>query len=219
VWFPRGPALKWRIRSAALRPSLRYGFQQVEASPTLVRYRCGDLEARVFHGPRSHELGFEIEREAPRSLLRCINPLEASERSKLRGIRPVASEGERFDISESIALSDPSAADCYRNPMVRTPSAVNTFPRQLADLVRRYGERALSNDPAFYKVLRQQHKVSVEQYRLEARCSQIRPKAEAAFREGRYREAAELYREIRAGLTPAEIKKLAITEKRSLGGT
>jgi hypothetical protein len=105
---------------------LDYGFQQIEALPTLVRYRCGDLEARVFHGPRSHELGFEIERE-----------------------------GERFDISEIIALSVPSAADRYRNPMVRTPSAVNTFLQQLADLVRRYGERALRNDPAFYEVLRQ----------------------------------------------------------------
>jgi hypothetical protein len=81
---------------------LDYGFQQIEALPTLVRYRCGDLEARVFHGPRSHELGFEIERE-----------------------------GERFDISEIIALSVPSAADRYRNPMVRTPSAVNTFLQQL----------------------------------------------------------------------------------------
>jgi hypothetical protein len=163
-----------------------YGFQQVEVLQTLVRYRCGDLEARVFHGPRSHELGFEIERE-----------------------------GERFDISEIIALSVPSAADRYRNPMVRTPSAVNTFLQQLADFVRRYGERALRNDPAFYEVLRQQHKVSVEQYWLDMRCSQIRPKAEAAFREGRYREAAELNREIRAGLTPAETKKLAIAEKRS----
>jgi hypothetical protein len=103
--------------------------------------------------------------------------------------------------------------------MVRTPSAVNTFLQQLADLVRRYGERALRNDPACYEVLRQQQKVSVEQYWLDMRCRQVRPKAEAAFREGRYREAAELYREIRAGLTPTEIKKLAIAEKRSLGGT
>ena len=181
-----------RVRLCANRLwfDLDYGFQQVEASPTLVRYRCGDLEARVFHGPRSHELGFEIERE-----------------------------GERFDISEIIALSDPSAADRYHNPMVRTPSAVNTFLQQLADLVRRCGERALRNDPACYEMLRQQQKVSVEQYWFDMRCSQIRPKAEAAFREGRYREAAELYREIRAGLTPAEIKKLAIAEKRSLGGT
>ena len=72
-----------------------YGFQQVEALPTLVRYRCGDLEARVFHGRRSYELGFEIERE-----------------------------GERFVISALIAFSDPSAADRYCNPMVRTPSAL-----------------------------------------------------------------------------------------------
>jgi hypothetical protein len=70
-----------------------------------------------------------------------------------------------------------------------------------------------------YEVLRQQHKVSVEQYWLDMQCRHVRPKAETAFREGRYREAAELYREIRAGLTPAEIKKLALAEKRSLGGT
>jgi hypothetical protein len=96
---------------------------------------------------------------------------------------------------------------------------VNTFLQQLADLVRRYGERALHGDPAFFALLRQQRKEWTKKYAFEVLCRQVRPKAEAAFREGRYREAAELYREIRAGLTPAEIKKLAIAEKRSLGGT
>jgi hypothetical protein len=167
-----------------------YGFQQVEALPTLVRYKCGDLEARVFHGRHSYELGFEI-----------------------------GHDEELFSLEALIRLSDRTTANQYRNPMVGTPSAVARFLQQLADMVRRYGERALRNDPACYEVLRQQRKEWSEQYALEVRSGHVRPKAEEAFREGRYREAAELYREIRAGLTPAEIKKLAIAEKRSLGGT
>jgi hypothetical protein len=167
-----------------------YGFQQVEALPTLVRYRCGDLEARVFHGRRSYELGFEI-----------------------------GHGEEMFRMSALIRFSDPCAAEHYFMPVVKTPTALLSHLHDLADLVRQYGERALRNDPAFYEDLRQQHEVWMKQYWFDMRCSQIRPKAEVAFREGRYREAAELYREIRAGLTPAEIKKLAIAEKRSLGGT
>lgn len=165
-----------------------YGFYQVEALPTLVRYRCGDLEARVYHGRHSYELGFEI-----------------------------GHGEEMFGLGALIRLQDPSAGDRYRNPMVGTPSAVAKFLQQLADTVRRYGEQALRNDPTCFVLLHQQRKEWAKRYAFEVRCGHIRPKAEAAFREGRYREAAELYREIQAALTPAEVKKLAIAEKRSQG--
>lgn len=163
-----------------------YGFQQVEALPTLVRYRCGDLEARVFHGRHSYELGFEI-----------------------------GYEDAMFSTGALIRASDPHVAEQYRGSVVRTPSALLLRLHEIADLVRRYGERDLCNDPAFFALLHKQRKEWAKQYAFDVRCEQVRPKAEAAFREGRYREAAELYREIRAGLSPAEIKKLAIAEKRS----
>ena len=167
-----------------------YGFQLIESLPTLVRYRCGELEARVFHGRHSYELGFEI-----------------------------GYEDDMFSTGALIRTSDPHVAEQYRRSVVRTPHALLARLHELADFVRRYGERALHGDPAFFALLRQQRKEWTKKYAFEVLCRQVRPKAEAAFREGRYREAAELYREIRAGLTPAEIKKLAIAEKRSLGGT
>lgn len=163
-----------------------YGFQQVEATPTFVRYHCGNLEARVYHGRHSYELGFEI-----------------------------GHGEEMFSLRTLIRFHDPSAAVRYHSPMVGTPSAVAKFLQQIADLVRRYGERALRNDHTYYEELRQQHQVTMERYWLDIRCSQVRPKAEAAFREGRYQEVTKLYREIQAALTPAEVKKLAIAEKRS----
>ncbi|MGE0823272.1 MAG: hypothetical protein AB7G75_23640 [Candidatus Binatia bacterium] len=163
-----------------------YGFHQVEALPTLVRYRCGDLEARVFHGRRSHELGFEI------------------------------GHGEdMFRMWDLIRFSDSSAAEHYFMPVVRTPSALISRLQELAAFVRCYGERALRNDPTFYEDLRQQREAWMKQYWFDMRCRQVRPKAEVAFRERRYQEAAKLYGEIEAGLSPAELKKLAIARKRS----
>src|SRR4051812_11391894 len=90
-----------------------YGFQQVEALLTLVRYRCGDLEARIFHGRRSYELGFEI-----------------------------GHGKDMFRMSALIRFSDPHAAERYFMPVVRTPSVLLSRLHDLADLVRHYGERA-----------------------------------------------------------------------------
>jgi hypothetical protein len=49
---------------------------------------------------------------------------------------------------------------------------------------------------------------------MDVLASHVRPKTEAAFRERRYREAADLYEKIRARLTPTEVKKLEFARKR-----
>jgi hypothetical protein len=162
------------------------GFQDIESSPTISRYRFGNVTANVFHGRRSYELGFEIGRE-----------------------------NEMYAMSELIRASDRDRADRYRNPVATTSAEVVEGLQRLADLVRAYADRALRNDPSFFDLLRQQREAWSEQYALDVLCDQVRLKAEAAFREGRYREAAELYGQIRARLSAVEIKKLQIAMKRS----
>ena len=42
------------------------GFSELEAAPTIVRYRKGELEINVYHGRQSFEIGFEIVRRGAR---------------------------------------------------------------------------------------------------------------------------------------------------------
>lgn len=162
------------------------GFSEVEALPTIVRYQRGGIDLNVYHGRQSYEVGLQLGRE-----------------------------GEQYSMSELISAADPIAAEEYRNPAATTQAGLVSGVERLAELLRRYGDRALRDDPEFFAGLRRQRKSWARDYELDVRAGQIRPKAEAAFREGRYREAAELYEQIAPRLSPAEQAKLAAARKRS----
>jgi hypothetical protein len=161
------------------------GFVEAEALPTIVRYRKGDLELSIYHGRRSFEVGFEI-----------------------------GHADERYSMSEIVRATDPEAAEQYRNAAATTAPELATAVDRLADLASRYAERALRDDPVFFADLRQQRKAWSEAYAMDVLAQQIRPKAETAFREGRYQDAAELYGRIRERLTQTEIRKLDVARQR-----
>ncbi len=163
-----------------------YGFTETEALPTIVRYRRGDLELNVYHGRRSYEIGLQI------------------------GHRE-----EQFSIEEIVRATDPDAWEKFRYPAATTQKSLKSGVERLADLMRCNGKRALLGDPDFFADLRRQRQSWAEAYALDVLARQIRPKAEAAFRGGRYQEAAELYEKIAARLSPAEKAKLAVARKRS----
>src|SRR5687768_13994378 len=71
------------------------GFSEVESLSTIVRYRKGDLEVDVYHGRQSFELGLGVARR-----------------------------GTRYSLSELIRVSDPDAADRYRNVAATTPKGI-----------------------------------------------------------------------------------------------
>jgi len=162
------------------------GFQKISVSPTIARFERGDLAANVFHGRQSYELGFEIERE-----------------------------GKRYSLSELIRLSDPQEADLYRNYAATTPAAVVTGLMQLKQLVARYAAGPLQGEPPTFLALDRQRRELAEKLALDSEVSAFKPKADEAFRLGRYGEAAELYDRIRAGLTPVEAKKADLARKRA----
>jgi len=161
------------------------GFSQVEASPTIVRYRKDDVEADVYYGRQSYELGFEVGRK-----------------------------GTKYSMSELIRATDPGTAGQYRNATATTQGALREALARLEGLAKQYGQRALQGDPVFFLALENQRKAWVEEYALEVLEGQLRPKAEEAFRRGNYREAAELYERIQPRLTSADLKKLAFAKKR-----
>ena len=119
-----------------------------------------------------------------------------------------------YSIWELIRIAHPEVAAQYRNYQTTTPQGVAEGLAQLEELVKRYGDRALRGDPEFFSALDQQRKSRVEGYALDVLVGQLRPKAEAAFRSGDYRLAADLYERIRMRLSAAELKKLALAKER-----
>lgn len=162
------------------------GFGEVELLPTLVRYRKDDLEVAIYHGRQSFEIGLEVARL-----------------------------GARYSIEELIRAADPEVAAQYRNYATTTPQGIAEGLARLEGLVKRYGERALSGDPVFFAMLDEQRKSWAEGYALDVLAGQLRPKAEAAFRSGDYRQAADIYERIRPRLSAAELKKLELAKERA----
>lgn len=161
----------------------RLGFTQVEALPTIVRYRKGDLEVDVYHGRRSYEIGFGIARR-----------------------------GVRYSIGELMRAKDPEAARRFRLWAARTESVLRDGLTQLAELASRYGDRAFQGDPELFAALDRQRESWGKEYELDVLEGQLRPEAHRAFRQGDYRKAAELYERILPRLTPVELKKLAFAK-------
>lgn len=162
------------------------GFSVTELLPTIVRYRKGDVEADVYHGRQSYELGFDVERH-----------------------------GIRYSLSDLISAADPEAAEQYRNFAATTQDGITKGLTRLAELVKRYSEPALRGDPDFFATIEKQRKLWAEGYSLDVLAGQLRPKAYEAFRQGNYREAVELYERIRPRLTPVELKRLAVAKERA----
>lgn len=163
-----------------------FGFLVVESLPTIVRYCKNDLEIDVYHGRNSYELGFGITRN-----------------------------GIRYSLGELIRISDPNAAEQYRNYAATTQSALNEGLDRLAKTVQLYATSALRDDPEFFVTLENQRHSWAEEYALGVLERQLKPKAEEAFRQGKYREASELYERIKPRLTSTELKKLNIAKDRA----
>lgn len=162
------------------------GFSEIEALPTLVRYRKDGVEVDVYHGRLSYEIGAGI------SYL-----------------------GTRYAMAEIIRAVDPEAAKKYGGALTSTAEGVVAGLAELSSLMRRYGIAALRGDPRFFSMLAEKNKVWIEDYWLDGLARQLRPQADEAFHRGDYAKAVELYAQIRDRLSPAEIKKLQIAEERS----
>lgn len=159
-------------------------FSEIEALPTLVRYRKGGVEVDVYHGRQSYEIG-----------------------------AGVTAFGTRYAISEIIRAIDPDTAKQFHYAMATTPEGVAAGLEELSSLMDRYGGAALRGDLQFFSTLEKQRKLWAEEYALDVLVEQLRPQADEAFRRKDYSTAVELYSRIRQRLSPAELKKLSFAEK------
>lgn len=162
-----------------------FGFSEVAALPTLVRYRRGSVEVGVYHGRQSYEIGADV-----------------------------TAFGNRYAISEIIRASDPEKFRGFRYAMTTTPDGVAAGLDELSSLMKKYAGAALRGDSQFFSTLEKQKKLWSEEYALDVLAEQLRPQADEAFRRRDYSTAADLYSRIRERLSPAEIKKLSLAEVR-----
>ena len=172
-----------------LRP---YGLKPAEENATLVRYESDTVTVNVYHGRASYEIGVEIGRRD----------------------RP-----ERYGLGYlvSSAGNDAWEAEGFgRSTMfqVSTPEGVRKLVPKVAELVRKYGDRFLSGDPAFYAQLADANERAGMAYERQQMLKRIRKDAEAAWDAKDFARVAELYDPISDGLTEIEIRKLAYARKR-----
>jgi len=161
------------------------GFVVEEASPTLIRYRKGEVAVAVYHGRRSYELGLEVSRGE-----------------------------ETHSLAELIKLVDTAAAKNYRSWTATTTASVANGLDILSALAQRYGEQVLSGDPQSFMKLKAQQQAWSSEFALDVLAGQLRPQAHAAFRNGEYAEASELFERIEPRLSPVELQKLRVAQRR-----
>ena len=161
------------------------GFFEVEALPTLVRYQKGSVEVNVYHGRQSYEIGMDI-----------------------------TAFGTRYPISAIIRVADPEAFKHFHYTVATVSEGVIAGLEELSLLMKRYGRKALEGDSQFFSTLEKQQKLWAEEYALDVLTRQLRPQADESFRRKDYSAAAELYSRIRERLSPAELKKLILSEER-----
>lgn len=165
---------------------VEHDFIEIESSPTLVRYKKGHVEVDIYHGRQSYEVGLGV---------------------TLFGVR--------YSLSEIVRLEDSEVGQNFRYPTAATPEEVKFALGKISALMKNYGCSALDNDQKCFFLLKRQRESWAEDYALQVLAEQLRPQANDAFRKKKYAKAAELYSRILKQLSPAEIKKLRIAEKRS----
>ena len=165
---------------------LKMGFQEIDALPTLVRFRKNFIEVDVYHGRKSFEIGAGI-----------------------------TAYGIRYSISEIIRSVAPEVEKGFRYKAVTQPEGVAAALDEIGSLIRRFGRAAFDGDPIFFYRLLHQRQLWAEEYALDVLARQLRPKAEIAFRQKDYSKAANLYSRIKERLSPAEIKKLDFAVRHS----
>jgi hypothetical protein len=163
-----------------------FGYSEVEALPTLVRFRKDNLEVDVYHGRRSFEIGVGFSRD-----------------------------GQRHELSEILTAADKEIGARFRNPTASLPGGVRAGLELVGSLTRQFGAKALLGDPETFVSLKIQRELAWTAYHLEMEANSLRPLAEEAWRRKDYAKAAELYAKFKSCLTPAEVQKLAFAEKRS----
>jgi hypothetical protein len=162
------------------------GFREVGADATIVRYATEWVLLTIYHGRSSYELGVEV-------------ALVNAERRE-----PGYTLNEFF----RLASAEDATHEELKSYCATTAAEVAIGVGKLASLAKVYLPTALRGDEGIFEALARQRQAWATGFAADVAYRQLSPKAAAAFREGKYREAAELYESIRNRLSSAELAKL-----------
>ncbi len=165
---------------------LEMNFRVVESQPTLVRYRNKNLEVSIYQGRQSFEVGFEI-----------------------------TFGDTMYSLEEFIRVLDPEFSKNFSLQATSHADKLAPILSNLSALVKRYCANSLRGDPDLFQKIDGCRKIWRKEFALDVLESQVRPKAESAFREKDFASAASLYASISARLSPAEVKKMEFAKTRS----
>ena len=163
-----------------------YGFQVKQREQSLVKYESKNVFVNIYHGRVSYEIGLQI------------------------GLLASASSSG-YGLGSVIRFTDPELGNKFRYYMTSTQKGVSRGVREIAKLLKTYGDKALRGDSAMFQWLNDDN----EKYWAEREAAQIRPKAEEAFRLKDYSKALDLYKRIEGCLTSTEEKKIKYAMKKS----
>jgi hypothetical protein len=168
-----------------------FGLKPISEDVTFVRYESGSVFVNVYHGRGSYEIGVEIGR------------LD----------RP-----EKYGLGYIVSWAGKQAWDAEgfgRGTMfqVSTCEGVQNIVPKVAELLRKYGERFLRGNQAFYDELQKANERASIAYEREQMLTRIRKEADSAWTAKDFVRVAELLQPIRPDLTEVESKRLAYAEK------
>lgn len=164
----------------------KWGFKCTQELPTFVRYESSNIYVNIYHGRVSFEVGVEF-----------------GEMSNTP-----------FTLEMLVEILDEKLVGKYWAAHAKTVQEVCNALKKAADGLKLYGDSVLSGDRVIFDRLKQLGKKRVADMALDSLLHQIRPKAEAAFRQGDFEKTVDLYSSIENALTPVEKKKLEIAKKR-----
>jgi hypothetical protein len=163
-------------------------YKIIRESDTYLKLKSGIGYIIVYHGRLSYEIGVEF------------SPIDAN-------------EGELYTFEDLISLVDKQSASIYRRPSASTPDDVKNILIEQSNLLKEYGSRVLEGDERIWTELKQVKESRVKKYWSDRNATQVRAKANQAFRESRYKDYVNLLQDQDFELTKSEKKKLAYAEK------
>jgi len=168
-----------------------YGFQCVKTEVTLVRYESQKVFINIYHGRASYELNVEI------GLL--INSFILGE--------------QNYTLTELVELEGAPNGTYQAYFQVSSQAGVKKFVPIIAKYVKEHAHNILIGDKSTFERLAQIRTQMSDKYLVKMTLDRVRPRAEEAWKDKRYREFVELYEPIKNDISPTESKKLVYAKK------
>jgi len=169
-----------------------YDFTCTRAELNLLTYESESLYVDVYHDPLSYEVGVDLGK-----------------------LGHDAERKRSFALVELMHLEDPQKAEDFRCPAVVNPEQMRPALVHLSELLKTHAGRVLRGDSSVLKRARREGARFERERAEKSRLRQVRSRANAAFGEKDYAKAAGLYESIKDELSPAEVRKLEYSNKRT----